>query len=81
MSRIAGVSATPALARVFRWPQSMPQYVVGHRARLDRIAQLVARHPGVSLAGASYSGVGIPDCIASGWTAAENAIARIGAAA
>jgi oxygen-dependent protoporphyrinogen oxidase len=81
MSRIAGVSSTPALARVFRWPQSMPQYVVGHRARLDRIAQLVARHPGLSLAGASYSGVGIPDCIASGWTAAEDAIEQIGAAA
>lgn len=81
MARIAGVSATPAVARVFRWPQSMPQYVVGHRARLDRIAQLVARHPGLSLAGASYRGVGIPDCIASGWTAAEDAIAQIGAAA
>jgi oxygen-dependent protoporphyrinogen oxidase len=81
MSRIAGVSATPALARVFRWPQSMPQYVVGHRARLDRIAELVARHPGLSLAGASYSGVGIPDCIASGWSAAEDAIEQIGAAA
>jgi len=81
MSRIAGVSATPALARVFRWPQSMPQYVVGHRARLDRIAQLLVRHPGLSLAGASYSGVGIPDCIASGWTAAEDVIAQIGAAA
>jgi protoporphyrinogen/coproporphyrinogen III oxidase len=81
MARIAGVSATPALARVFRWPQSMPQYVVGHRARLDRIAQLLARHPGLSLAGASYSGVGIPDCIASGWTAAEDAITQIGAAA
>ena len=81
MARIAAVSATPALTRVFRWPQSMPQYIVGHRARLDRIAQLVARHPGLSLAGASYSGVGIPDCIASGWTAAGDAIAQIGAAA
>jgi oxygen-dependent protoporphyrinogen oxidase len=81
MARIAGVSATPALARVFRWPQSMPQYVVGHRARLDRIAQLVQRHPRLSLAGASYSGVGIPDCIASGWAAAGDAIAQIGAAA
>ncbi len=81
MARIAGASATPALTRVFRWPQSMPQYVVGHRARLDRIAQLLAHHPGLSLAGASYRGVGIPDCIASGWTAAGDALERIGAAA
>ena len=81
MARIAGVSAAPVLARVFRWPQSMPQYVVGHRARLDRIARLLARRPGLSLAGASYSGVGIPDCIASGWAAAGVALAHIGAAA
>src|SRR5262249_59387527 len=81
MARLAGVSATPALARVFRWPQSMPQYVVGHRVRLDRIARLLARHPGLSLAGASYRGVGIPDCIASGSAAAGDALEQIGAAA
>ena len=81
MGRIAGVSATPALARVFRWPQSMPQYVVGHRLRLERLGQLLARHPGLALAGASYRGVGIPDCIASGWTAAGDALEQIGAAA
>jgi len=81
LARIAGVSATPVLARVFRWPQSMPQYVVGHRARLDRMTQLLERHRGLALAGASYRGVGIPDCIASGWTAAGDALEQIGAAA
>src|SRR5262249_5014745 len=81
MARLAGVSATPALARGVRWPQSMPQYVVGPRARLGRIGRLLARHPGVSLAGASRRGVGVPECIAPGSAAGGDALEQIGAAA
>jgi len=81
LAQLFGVTAAPALARVFRWPRSIPQYVVGHLARLDRIAGLAAGHPGLLLAGASYRGVGIPDCIASGWAAAQAALTSVGAAA
>jgi oxygen-dependent protoporphyrinogen oxidase len=79
--QLFGMTAAPALARVFRWPRSIPQYVVGHLARLERIAGLAAGHPGLLLAGASYRGVGIPDCIASGWAAAQAALDSMGAAA
>jgi protoporphyrinogen/coproporphyrinogen III oxidase len=81
MEKLFGLSAAPAVARVFRWPRSMPQYVIGHLSRLERIARLVAGHRGLLLAGASYRGVGIPDCIASGWTAAQAALSSVGAAA
>jgi oxygen-dependent protoporphyrinogen oxidase len=81
LAQLFGVTAAPALARVFRWPRSIPQYVVGHLARLERISGLAAGHPGLLLAGASYRGVGIPDCIASGWSAAQAALDSIGAAA
>jgi oxygen-dependent protoporphyrinogen oxidase len=81
MARLFGVTAAPELVRVFRWRQSIPQYVVGHGARLQRIASCVERTPGLMLAGASYHGVGIPDCIVSGWTAADSALGRVGAAA
>jgi oxygen-dependent protoporphyrinogen oxidase len=53
----------------------MPQYVLGHPERLERIDAHVAEHPGLALAGAAYRGVGIPDCIRSGEQAAE-AVAR-----
>jgi protoporphyrinogen/coproporphyrinogen III oxidase len=53
--------------RVSRWPDSLPQYPVGHlgamagvRATLGRAAATVA------LAGASFGRVGVPACIASG---------------
>jgi oxygen-dependent protoporphyrinogen oxidase len=72
---LLGIDAEPVLAHVHRWPRGMPQYVLGHPERLERIDALVAEHPGLALAGAAYRGVGIPDCIASGEQAAE-AVAR-----
>lgn len=81
LARLFGVTTAPALARVFRWRRSIPQYVVGHGARLERIESLLRRNPGLMLAGASYRGVGIPDCIVSGWAAADTALASVGAAA
>jgi oxygen-dependent protoporphyrinogen oxidase len=67
-----GVSATPELTRVHRWPLGMPQYLLGHLDRLERIDAAVAGYPGLALAGAAYRGVGLPDCIASGEAAAES---------
>jgi oxygen-dependent protoporphyrinogen oxidase len=50
----------------------MPQYEIGHSARVNKIAERVAVLPGLALAGNAYSGVGIPDCIRSGETAADS---------
>jgi oxygen-dependent protoporphyrinogen oxidase len=80
-ARLFGITAAPELTRVFRWRRSIPQYVLGHAARLGRISALLERHPGLTLAGASYHGVGIPDCVVSGWAAADSALAARGAAA
>ncbi len=61
-----GVTAAPILHRVFIWPRAMPQYNVGHPARVQRIMAGLERWPGLALAGAAYHGIGIPDCIHSG---------------
>ena len=68
------VTSEPCLTRLHRWPVGMPQYVLGHPERLERIDTALARHPGVALAGAAYRGVGIPDCIASGEAAADSIV-------
>ena len=70
--RATEVLAEPLLTRVHRWPRGMPQYVLGHPDRVQRIERGLAEHPGLALAGAAYRGVGIPDCIASGERAAES---------
>jgi oxygen-dependent protoporphyrinogen oxidase len=75
---VHGIIAPPLLSRVVRWPRGMPQYTLGHRERFAEIAARITAHPGLHLAGASYRGVGIPDCIASGWTAAEQVAAQVG---
>jgi protoporphyrinogen/coproporphyrinogen III oxidase len=63
------------LARLHRWPASMPQYRVGHLARVETVERLAAALPGLTLAGAGYRGVGIADCVRSGEAAAESALA------
>lgn len=78
--RATGVEAAPLLTRVRRWPLGMPQYVLGHSERVDRIEQSSAEHPGLALAGAAYRGVGIPDCIASGERAAESVVRALAGA-
>jgi oxygen-dependent protoporphyrinogen oxidase len=71
------IAGEPLLADIARWPNSMPQYHVGHLDRIRRIEQLAARHDTLALAGNAYHGVGIPKCIASGNQAAEKIFASL----
>jgi oxygen-dependent protoporphyrinogen oxidase len=74
---LLGVSAAPEFAEVRRWPDSMPQYEVGHLARVAEIERAVADIPAFAIAGAAYRGVGIPDCIRSGEEAADAIFAKL----
>jgi protoporphyrinogen/coproporphyrinogen III oxidase len=68
----------PLAWRVSRWPASMAQYEVGHLERVASAKAVLARDaPMVSLAGASYSGVGVPACIGSGRRAAKELLAAV----
>ncbi|MGQ4383662.1 protoporphyrinogen oxidase [Streptomyces sp. SAS_270] len=60
-----GLAATPVASRVTRWTDGLPQYPVGHHARVARIREHVGKLPGLAVCGAAYDGVGIPACIAS----------------
>lgn len=68
-----GISAEPLLSRVFLWEKAMPQYNLGHPARLERINAALQKWPALALAGNGYRGIGIPDCIHSG----EAAVSRV----
>jgi oxygen-dependent protoporphyrinogen oxidase len=71
MCELLGVSDKPILKMVSRYYQSMPQYFVGHLDLVSKIKERVSKYKSLELAGNAYSGVGIPDCINSGETAAE----------
>ncbi|MER5582472.1 protoporphyrinogen oxidase [Streptomyces asoensis] len=66
-----GLDATPVETRVTRWTDGLPQYPVGHHARVARIREHVAALPGLAVCGAQYDGVGIPACIASAYAAVD----------
>jgi len=63
LAAILGVRVPPLWARAFRWDRAMPQYVVGHMDRVERIESLVAALPGLALGGGAYRGSGIPDTV------------------
>jgi oxygen-dependent protoporphyrinogen oxidase len=69
-----GISAEPILSRVFVWENAMPQYNLGHPAKLAQIDSALGNHPGLALAGNGYRGIGIPDCIHSGEVAVETIV-------
>ncbi|MFE4667144.1 protoporphyrinogen oxidase [Streptomyces sp. NPDC056716] len=66
-----GLAAAPVETRVTRWADGLPQYPVGHHARVARIREHVGKLPGLVVCGAVYDGVGVPACIASAYAAVD----------
>ncbi len=80
LRRILGINpaAKPLFRRFYRWTLGMPQYTMGH---LDRVADIESRSaaiPGLALAGGSYRGVGLPNCIESGEAAVSKVLGEWG---
>jgi oxygen-dependent protoporphyrinogen oxidase len=71
---LLGIAARPLFTEVSRWNKSMPQYEVGHLEKIAKIEHESSKLGGLTLAGNSYRGAGIPDCIKSGEAAAERIV-------
>ena len=78
LASLLGVTAQPTFSRIWRHPNSMPQYHVGHQQKVATIKAALRELPALALAGSAYSGVGISDCVRSGEEAAEATIEAIG---
>lgn len=78
LQRFMGISAPPVFSTVHKWPESMPQYLVGHAERVQRIRHRAAQMEGLHLVGNGYEGVGIPDCIRLAKQVADNISAYAG---
>ncbi len=70
-----GIDSAPEFVRIFRHPQAIPQYTVGHGARLQKLAGMLKAHQGLILTGNSYRGIGLNDCVAAAERAADEALA------
>lgn len=71
LEEMLGVTGNPDFTLIARHPRAMPQYHVGHLNRVEEIERQTATHPSLALAGNAFRGVGLPDCIESGETAAS----------
>jgi oxygen-dependent protoporphyrinogen oxidase len=71
VASVLSTQVAPSAAIVTRWPSAFPQYRVNHLSRVDALDAAARTLGGIALAGATYRGVGVPACIASGRAAAR----------
>ncbi|KAB8139011.1 protoporphyrinogen oxidase [Gracilibacillus oryzae] len=78
LNKIMKIEGTPRFSVVSRWENAMPQYGIGHKAKVDKLEKDIAENlPGLFVAGSSYRGIGIPDCIDQGEAAVEQILAYL----
>lgn len=77
LADIMGLHAEPDLVSIFRWHKVNPQYDLGHLDRVARMQARAAEHGGLFLAGGSFDGVGVPDCVRQGEDAADGVLAGL----
>ena len=68
LAELLDITAAPQTWKAFRWQGGFPQAHVGHLKRVDEIEKLLP--PNLMLAGSSYRGIAVPDCIHQGREAA-----------
>jgi protoporphyrinogen/coproporphyrinogen III oxidase len=79
LNKTMNITQKPLFHIITRWRKAMPQYNVGHIERMKTVKESLAKElPGIFLAGGSYEGVGIPDCIDQGETAVKKVLDFLG---
>ena len=78
LATVLGRVLRPIDTRVVRWGGGLPQYAVGHLARIERLRAAVAAVGGLAICGAALDGVGIAACIAAADRAVADLLADLG---
>ncbi len=76
--KLLGFRGAPVAHKIYRYEQAIPQYQVGHQARLEAIEGLLGGLPGLFLTGNSYRGVSVNDCLQQGMETAGRVCAYLG---
>ncbi len=75
LNKIMTIKGKPDFTVITRWKKDRPQYRVGHKQRIAAAREeLKSRFPQVKLAGATYNGVGLPDCVDQGRAAVKEVL-------
>ena len=74
LATLTGIKADPIATRVTRWPNSFPQYELGHGEKVNALRQRATLEmPGMFLAGSPFKGIGLSACIRDGIDQARKA--------
>jgi len=71
---VLGITGEPVVTDICRWPAAIPQYGIGHRARLERLDDATGHLPMLHLVGNYLHGVSINDCVRDAAAAAESIV-------
>lgn len=75
MKKMYGVTDAPVFCHVERWPRAIPQYELGHPARVARIEHALAAVPNLWITGNGLRGISFADAATDGVRTGE-AVAR-----
>ena len=77
LKRLLGVDEIPVFREIIRWPRAIPQYELGHGARVreveSAVAELGTRQPGLHFAGNFLFGIAFAKAAQAGATAGTRA--------
>lgn len=77
LAPLLDIAGSPLWWKIQMWENSIPQYTLGHLQRAEAIDGIVTEYHGLSVAGAAFRGIGIPDCVRQGWEAAGRTAAHL----
>ncbi len=60
---ILGLEGEPFLTRIKKWPRAIPQYEIGHQARINTVKSFESENPGLFISGNFRGGISVGDCI------------------
>ena len=63
LRKVLRITGDPELVAITRYERSIPQYNIGHAARIQRIEEILGQTPGLSIVGNYLHGVSTGDCI------------------
>lgn len=76
LSELLDISASPVFTKVARWTHAIPQYEIGHLARITKIDELARHYSGLHLMGNWRDGISVGDCIDNGQAMARKLLGQ-----
>ena len=78
-ARVLGIQGTPAMHAVRTYQRALPQYNLGHAARIARLRDELKNIPGLFVTGNYLEGPSIAACVDQAWKTADEAHRLAGA--